>query len=84
MPCCATLRRPWTRVLLLQQLLVELVDLLDPDCVRQPLARRVRLAPVAWAKLPGLTAYQQRLQVCWHVWVSGRLTVVRGGRDGGG
>ncbi|EFN53050.1 expressed protein [Chlorella variabilis] len=35
----------WTRVLLLQQLLVDCCDLLDPDCVRLPLSRRTRLMP---------------------------------------
>lgn len=54
--------RRWTRVLLLQQLLVELWDLLDPDCVRLSLDRRVRLMPINWAKLPRLEAYQKRLQ----------------------
>lgn len=50
-------------MLLLQQLLIELFDLLDPDCVRLPLTRRVRLAPVAWGPLPSLSAYRKRLQV---------------------
>jgi hypothetical protein len=49
-------------VLLLQQLLVELMDLLDPDCVRLPLDRRVRLMPINWGKLPRLSLYQKRLQ----------------------
>lgn len=52
----------WTRVLLLQQLLVELMDLLDPDCVRLPVDRRERLMPIKWGKLPRLSQYQKRLQ----------------------
>eukprot|EP00887_Chlorella_sp_A99_P002227 scaffold21.g2227.t1 len=52
----------WTRVLLLQQLLVELMDLLDPDTVRLPMERRVRLMPIAWEPLPRLSDYQRRLQ----------------------
>ena len=52
----------WTRVLLLQQLLVELFDILDPDCVRLPASRRERLMPVAWGPLPRLSLYQKRLQ----------------------
>ena len=52
----------WTRVLLLQQLLVELMDLLDPDCVRLPMDRRQRLMPINWGKLPRLTEYQRRLK----------------------
>lgn len=52
----------WTRVLLLQQLLVELIDLLDPDLVRMPLDRRVRLCPIAWGPLPQVGLYQKRLQ----------------------
>jgi len=56
------IRRRWTRVLLLQQLLVELMDLLDPDCVRLPLDRRQRLMPINWGRLPRVTEYQQRLK----------------------
>lgn len=52
----------WTRVLLLQQLLVELMDLLDPDCVRLPIDRRQRLMAIRWGKLPRLSQYQKRLQ----------------------
>lgn len=49
-------------MLLLQQLLVELFDILDPDCVRLPASKRDRLLPVAWGPLPRLSLYQQRLQ----------------------
>lgn len=65
--CCGG--RRWTRLLLLQQLLVELIDLLDPDCVRLPLGRRVRLMPVSWASPPGLSEYQGRLQVGSLTWL---------------
>lgn len=52
----------WTRVLLLQQLLVELMDLLDPDCNRVPLSdRRRRLMPVEYGSLPNVKEYQKRL-----------------------
>lgn len=52
----------WTRVLLLQQLLIELMDLLDPDCNRIPLSdRRRRLMPVKYGSLPNVKEYQKRL-----------------------
>jgi hypothetical protein len=62
LPPCPPARSRWTRALLLQQLLVELFDLLDPDCVRLPMERRVRLAPLAWGSLPRLSQYQKRLR----------------------
>jgi hypothetical protein len=52
----------WTRVLLLQQLLVELIDLLDPDCIRITQAdRRRRLMPVEYQPLPNIERYQRNL-----------------------
>ena len=52
----------WTRVLLLQQLLVELIDLLDPDCIRITEAdRRKRLMPVEYQPLPNIERYQRNL-----------------------
>ena len=52
----------WTRVLLLQQLLVELIDLLDPDCIRITQAdRRKRLMPVEYQPLPNIERYQRNL-----------------------
>lgn len=51
----------WTRVLLLQQLLVDAIDLLDPDYVRVPANRRIRLAPVAYAPLPNVEQYTAAL-----------------------
>jgi hypothetical protein len=45
----------WTRVLLLQQLLVDAIDLLDPDYVRVPKCRRVRLMPEYYAPLPNVS-----------------------------
>lgn len=51
----------WTRLLLLQQLLVEAIEVLDPIYVRVPAQRRLALAPVATAPLPNLDAYKQRL-----------------------
>jgi hypothetical protein len=52
----------WSRVLLLQQLLVEVIDLLDPDCVRLSLDRRARLATVGWSPLPRVEMMRKRLQ----------------------
>lgn len=52
----------WTRALLLQQLLVEVMDVLDPDCVRLSVARRQRLMPIKWGQLPSVSAYQKRLK----------------------
>jgi hypothetical protein len=51
----------WSRILLLQQLLVEAFDLLDPRCLRIMPSRRMRLVPVAYKPLPNLEAYQARL-----------------------
>ncbi|GBG00385.1 hypothetical protein Rsub_13137 [Raphidocelis subcapitata] len=51
----------WSRVLLMQQLLVETFDLLDPLCLRLGASRRMRLAPVAYKPLPNLEAYRARL-----------------------
>lgn len=52
----------WTRVFLLQQLLVELMDVLDPDCVRLSISNRQRLMPTKWGPLPNVSSYQARLQ----------------------
>eukprot|EP00879_Flechtneria_rotunda_P009843 GHRR01010295.1.p1 GENE.GHRR01010295.1~~GHRR01010295.1.p1 ORF type:complete len:468 (+),score=159.46 GHRR01010295.1:777-2180(+) len=51
----------WSRVLLLQQLLVDAIDLLDPDYVRVPANRRIRLAPVAYSPLPNVEQYKAAL-----------------------
>lgn len=51
----------WTRVLLLQQLLVDIMDLLDPDCVRLPMDRRKKLMPTNYGQLPRVREYQKRL-----------------------
>jgi hypothetical protein len=56
-------RRRWTRLVLLQQSLVDAIDLLDPDCVRFPESRRQRLRAVTYAPLPAITEYQRRLKV---------------------
>eukprot|EP00878_Enallax_costatus_P024023 GHUV01025610.1.p1 GENE.GHUV01025610.1~~GHUV01025610.1.p1 ORF type:complete len:472 (+),score=95.66 GHUV01025610.1:590-2005(+) len=53
----------WSRVLLLQQLLVDTIDLLDPDYVRVPANRRIRLAPVAYAPLPNVEQYTAALTI---------------------
>ena len=42
-------------MLFLQQLLVDAIDLLDPDYVRVPKSRRVRLMPEAYATLPNVS-----------------------------
>ncbi len=48
----------WTRVLLFQQQLVDTIDLLDPDCVRLPMERRVRLRYVRVQPIfPSLSAH---------------------------
>ncbi|KAG2435335.1 hypothetical protein HXX76_007409 [Chlamydomonas incerta] len=52
----------WTRLLLLQQLLVEAIDLLDPAHVRVPANRRVVLAPVSFREAPELEAYRARMR----------------------
>jgi hypothetical protein len=48
-------------VLLLQQLLVDAIDLLDPDYVRVPANRRIRLSPIAYAPLPNVQQYTAAL-----------------------
>ncbi len=45
---------PWTRLLLLQQLLVDTIDLLDPFLVRTSQEHRWRLAPIQYAALPNV------------------------------
>jgi hypothetical protein len=52
---------PWTRILLLQQLLVDTVDLLDPDFVRVAPSRRLRLSPVRYAPLPNVDVFRLQL-----------------------
>ncbi|KAL6750959.1 hypothetical protein V8C86DRAFT_758259 [Haematococcus lacustris] len=52
----------WTRLLLLQQLLVDTIDLLDPNFVRVPANRRVRLAPVKYGPLPNFEEYRVKLE----------------------
>lgn len=51
----------WTRLLLLQQLLVEAIDVLDPVHVRVPAQRRLVLAPIDFLPLPNIEAYKERL-----------------------
>ena len=58
--------RRWSRVLLLQQLLTDAMDLLDPTFVRVPKARRTRLMPVQYGPLPALSEYQRKLRVSGH------------------
>ena len=59
----------WTRLILLQQLLIETMDLMDPLYVRVPLSRRVRLSPVAHAPLPNVSQFPTgpRNPVCCRV-----------------
>jgi hypothetical protein len=52
---------PWTRILLLQQLMIDTVDLLDPDYVRVGNSRRVRLSPVRYAPLPNVDVFRLQL-----------------------
>ena len=58
--------RRWSRVLLLQQLLTDAMDLVDPTYVRVPKARRTRLMPVQYGPLPALSEYQRKLRVSCH------------------
>ena len=44
----------WSRLLLLQQLLVDTLDLLDPFYVRTPEQHRWRLAPTPYKPLPNV------------------------------
>lgn len=55
--------RRWTRVLLLQQMLIDAQDLLDPTYVRVPKGRRTRLMPIEYGPLPALSEYQRKLRV---------------------
>ncbi len=50
-------------MLLLQQMLIDAEDLLDPTYVRVPKARRTRLMPVEYGPLPALSEYQRKLRV---------------------
>ncbi|DBA74793.1 hypothetical protein WJX79_006711 [Trebouxia sp. C0005] len=52
----------WSRVLLLQQMLIDAEDLLDPTYVRVPKARRTRLMPIEYGPLPALSEYQRKLR----------------------
>ncbi|KAF8071343.1 hypothetical protein HT031_001427 [Scenedesmus sp. PABB004] len=70
----------WARVLLLQQLLVDAIDLLDPDYVRVPANRRIRLAPVAYSPLPNVEQYKAALTLLSGPMDTGRF----GGMAGGG
>ena len=49
--------------MLLQQLLIDAVDLLDPTYVRVPKPRRTRLMPIEYGPLPALSEYQRKLRV---------------------
>uniref|UniRef100_A0A383VER7 Uncharacterized protein n=1 Tax=Tetradesmus obliquus TaxID=3088 RepID=A0A383VER7_TETOB len=69
----------WTRVLLLQQLLVDAIDLLDPDYVRVPANRRIRLSPIAYAPLPNVQQYTAALTL-----LSGPMDATRFGAGLGG
>lgn len=77
---------PWTRVLLLQQLLVDAVDLLDPDFVRVPPSRRLRLSPLRYAPLPNLDVFRLQLSALStgiDPIISAALRQVGGGAGGG-
>jgi hypothetical protein len=77
---------PWTRVLLLQQLLVDCVDLLDPDFVRVPPSRRLRLSPLRYAPLPNLDVFRLQLSALStgiDPIISEALRQVNGGNAGG-
>ena len=42
----------WTRILLLQHLAVDTIDILDPQFNRLPQSRRVRISTVKYAPVP--------------------------------
>ena len=48
---------------MLQQLLIDTIDLLDPEYVRVPKIRRTRLMPIEYGPLPQLSEYQRKLRV---------------------
>ena len=73
-------------MLLLQQLLVEAMDLLDPLAVRVPMSRRIKISPVAHAPLPNWEEYRQRIFDLEGVVMTGGVASVvgGGGSEGGG
>lgn len=50
-------------MLLLQQILIDAQDLLDPTFVRVAKSRRTRLMPIEYGPLPALSEYQRKLRV---------------------
>ena len=69
-------------MLLLQQLLVEAMDLLDPLAVRVPMSRRIKISPIAHAPLPNWEEYRQRifdLEGVVMTGAGGEASVVSGG-----
>lgn len=50
-------------MLLLQQILIDAQDLLDPTYVRVAKGRRTRLMPIEYGPLPALSEYQRKLRV---------------------
>lgn len=50
-------------MLLLQQMLIDAIDLLDPTYVRVAKSRRTRLMPIEFGPLPALSEYQRKLRV---------------------
>eukprot|EP00198_Chlamydomonas_reinhardtii_P000359 XP_001689694.1 predicted protein [Chlamydomonas reinhardtii] len=78
----------WSRLLLLQQLLVDTLDLLDPFYVRTPEQHRWRLAPTPYKPLPNAESYVERLRML-ETMVDPAMSSVflragwsRGGKDG--
>ncbi len=47
----------------MQQLLIDTMDLLDPEHVRVAKSRRTRLMPIEYGPLPALSEYQRKLRV---------------------
>lgn len=73
----------WTRLLLLQQLLVEAMDLLDPEGARVPVSRRTPLAGVKFAPLipsSKSSAYSHKLAAL----MQQRNALLGGGNGNGG
>ena len=47
----------------MQQLLIDTMDLLDPEHARVAKSRRTRLMPIEYGPLPALSEYQRKLRV---------------------
>mmetsp|Transcript_13129 Transcript_13129/g.35736 ORF Transcript_13129/g.35736 Transcript_13129/m.35736 type:complete len:416 (+) Transcript_13129:1-1248(+) len=55
----------WTRILLIQHLCIDTIDILDPTYNRLPAARRVRFTSVKYAPVPSLENYMRQLSILY-------------------